>query len=65
MSTKRWKLLISNTHVRMDVPRIVGDSILIAAVSLQVGVVSAAKERVAKAEEEVKYRMVRNLTVFG
>ena len=62
MSTKRWKLLISNTHVRMDVPRIVGDSILIAAVSLQVGVVSAAKERVANAEEEVKYR---NLTVFG
>ena len=46
----------------MDVPRIVGVSILIAAVSLQVGYVSAAKKRVANAEEEVKYR---NLTVFG
>jgi hypothetical protein len=46
----------------MDVPRIVGVSILMAVVSLQVGVVSAAKERVANAEEEVKYR---NLTVFG
>ena len=46
----------------MDVPRIVGVSILIAALSLQLRVVSEAKETVASAEEEVQYR---NLTVFG